>query len=74
MRFTPTYEAPTYRQYDRSADQWHEWKLQAHAIASDPKQGIKEVRRHASVSTDNGHACVECFCCACVTYLEEVGQ
>lgn len=44
------------------------------AVIIKPKQGIKEVRRHAGVSTDNAHACVECFCCACGAYLEETEQ
>ena len=31
----------------------------------------KELARHASVSTDNNHQCVDCFCCACVVVREE---
>jgi hypothetical protein len=30
-----------------------------------------ELRRHASVSTDNRHRCEDCFCCAALTVLEE---
>lgn len=61
------YGKPTYRTFERSCDQWKEWKQQA---ASLPPADIK---RHASVSTSNNHFCVECFCCACVTVAEECG-
>ncbi len=30
-----------------------------------------DLRRHASVSTDNRHRCEDCFCCAALTVLEE---
>ncbi len=57
--------APTYRQYDRSCDQWAEWKRQAATLET------KELRRHASVSTSNRHECTECFCCAALDVLQE---
>lgn len=60
------YDPPTFRQYERSADQWLEWRRQAYALP------VAELRRHASVSTGNSHLCVECFCCACVAVLAEI--
>lgn len=35
------------------------------------KLDSKELKRHASVSTNNVHRCEDCFCCAAVTVLEE---
>jgi hypothetical protein len=57
--------APTYRQYDDPREQWAEWKRQANTLP------IIDLQRHASVSTGNGHACRDCFCCACVEMLAE---
>jgi hypothetical protein len=34
-------------------------------LSNASKLDDKELRRHASVSTDNRHACVSCFTCAC---------
>lgn len=34
-------------------------------------KGRAEVERHAMVSRNNRHRCRACFCCACVTVLEE---
>ena len=31
----------------------------------------RDLTRHARVSLDNRHRCVECFCCACATVREE---
>ena len=31
----------------------------------------KELRRHARVSIDNNHRCMDCFCCACVEVMRE---
>ena len=36
------------------------------------EKGIEEVKRHASVSTENRHYCHECFCCACSDLLGRV--
>ncbi len=44
--------------YERSCDGWARMLKQARALPD------VDVRRHASVSTLNNHACVECFCCA----------
>jgi hypothetical protein len=33
------------------------------------ENAIDELKRHASVSTDNRHYCKDCFCCACVDFL-----
>lgn len=30
----------------------------------------QDLRRHASVSTDNRHKCTDCFCCCCVDELQ----
>ncbi len=60
------YDPPTFKTYARPADQWLEWRKQAYALP------VAEMRRHAAVSTDNRHACVDCFCCACVAVLEEI--
>ena len=60
-----TYDAPTHRSYPNNADQWQEWKRQAHAI------GFDEAKRHSSVSTGNRHKCHDCFCCACIEYVAE---
>jgi hypothetical protein len=35
------------------------------------KLDSKELNRHASVSTSNRHRCMDCFCCAALTVLEE---
>lgn len=35
------------------------------------KLDTKELKRHASVSTDNRHECRSCFCCACLVTLGE---
>ncbi len=60
-----TYDKPTFKTYNRACDQWAEWKRQAAALP------IKDLKRHASVSTENNHSCVDCFCCAAVQVLEE---
>lgn len=60
------YAPPTWQQYDRSADQWAEWKRQAAVLPE------SELRRHASVSTSNRHHCVDCFCCAALAVLQEI--
>jgi hypothetical protein len=65
MKLIATYEDPTFERYDRPADQWREWKRQANQLP------LAELRRHASVSTSNGHSCVDCFCCACESLLDE---
>lgn len=36
------------------------------------KMDLKEIARHASVSTQNKHYCKECFCCFCYDYLKEI--
>ena len=36
------------------------------------KLSTADLRRHASVSTNNRHYCRECFCCACLTVLAEM--
>jgi hypothetical protein len=64
---TTVYSEPTFKAYDDPEEQWREWKRQANKL---PRE---DVRRHASVSTSNRHACRNCFCCACVEYLREVG-
>jgi hypothetical protein len=61
------YGKPTYQQYSRACDQWQEWKRQAATLPP------AEVRRHASVSTDNGCGCMDCFCCACAAVVKECG-
>lgn len=66
MRLTD-YQKPTYQTYDRACDQWAEWKRQAAALP------VADIRRHASVSTQNRHECVECFCCACLAVVRECG-
>ena len=48
----------------RNADQWHQFTEQAKTLSD------KEVKRHASVSLDNRHSCVDCFTCACVHEVE----
>jgi hypothetical protein len=60
-----TYEKPTYRVYDDSAEQWQEWKRQAATLPD------KDLRRHASVSAGNRHSCRDCFCCAALEVLLE---
>jgi len=67
IRTLTSYGKPKYRQYTRSCDQWAEWKRQAAVLP------VSDIKRHASVSTDNRHSCVECFCCACVAVIEECG-
>jgi hypothetical protein len=54
-----------YRNHWRSCDWWAHWLETARALPE------AELRRHASVSANNGHRCVECFCCACLTVREE---
>ena len=49
----------------RSCDMW------AGMVAYARRLDAAELRRHAAVSRDNRHACVECFCCACAVALEE---
>ena len=34
--------------------------------------GFVELFRQAHISLDNLHYCKECFCCACITYLNEL--
>ena len=50
----------------RSADQWAKWKVEAAGLP------FKELQRHAKVSYENNHRCVECFTCACWAVLEEL--
>ena len=59
-------QPPTYRSYDDPAEQWQEWKRQAYTLP------LAEVARHAKVSTQNGHRCRECFCCACIEAEDEM--
>lgn len=33
-----------------------------------------EVSRYAAVSTENGHKCQMCFCCACAEIFKNWGQ
>lgn len=35
------------------------------------KLPIEDIRRHASVSTNNRHRCEECFTCACEAVRRE---
>jgi len=35
------------------------------------KLPMEELKRHASVSLNNRHACYDCFCCACALILRE---
>lgn len=55
----PTFDPPNYKTYERACDQWAEWKRQAALLP------LIELKRHAEVSTDNRHACRDCFTCAC---------
>lgn len=50
---------------ERRTDAWFRMRQQARELDD------KELRRHASVSTDNNHQCVQCFCCAAQAVLEE---
>jgi hypothetical protein len=59
------YGDPTFQQYEDANEQWLEWKRQSARLP------LSEIRRHASVSTDNRHSCRECFCCAAVEVLRE---
>lgn len=63
---TDKYGKPTYRQYEDPSDQWLEWKKQAAILP------LADLRRHASVSTDNRHRCENCFCCAALAVLQEM--
>lgn len=55
-----------------SEDAWELMLEQARAlINAENNYTLREVKRHASVSTDNRHSCRNCFCCACVAVLEE---
>ena len=53
------------RNHWRSADWWAQWIKEAKQLPE------TDLRRHASVSRNNNHRCVECYCCACLTVLEE---
>jgi hypothetical protein len=53
-----------------SEDAWELMKDQARELVRNPPYTTKELRRHASISTDNNHRCKNCFCCACVEVLE----
>jgi hypothetical protein len=66
IKFRLRIGTPTYRQYNDPAQQWAEWKRQAYVLP------IKDIRRHASVSTSNRHSCRECFCCAAVEVAGEI--
>ena len=33
--------------------------------------GISEIKRHASVSTNNNHKCDTCFTCACARFIKK---
>lgn len=52
----------------RECDQWAEWRKEAALLP------FKELQRHARVSYDNNHQCVECFCCACWSVLEDLDR
>lgn len=39
-------------------------------LAEAAKLSDSELKRHASVSTNNKHECRDCFCCACVEELK----
>ena len=41
------------------------------ALAEARELSPQELRRHASVSTDNRHQCEDCFTCACAAVLRE---
>jgi hypothetical protein len=34
----------------------------------------REIKRHASVATNNRHYCNSCFCCACVDKLRHINE
>jgi hypothetical protein len=61
------FEPPTYKAYERSCDQFAEWRRQAACLTE------AELRRHASVARLEGSKrCFACFCCAAETVLEQV--
>lgn len=49
----------------RPCDKWADMLREARTLDD------AELRRHASVSTSNRHACVSCFTCACETVRQE---
>ena len=49
------------------------WRLQLALAKELFNREPGEVLRHASVSRNNAHRCSQCFCCACLTLVENNG-
>jgi hypothetical protein len=57
---------------DRSEPTWNNQIWHARQLLRE--KGLKELQRHASVSTNNRHECTECFCCACLAVAREFAR
>lgn len=49
------------------------WRLQLSLARELYLRAPTETLRHASVSRNNDHRCATCFCCACLTIVENNG-
>jgi hypothetical protein len=59
-------------QIDRSEPTWTNQLWHARQLLRE--KGLKEIQRHARVSTENRHECTDCFCCACLAVTREYNK
>lgn len=58
--------------HDHTEPTWFNQLFHAHKLFRE--KGRAEVERHARVSSDNGHKCKSCFCCAAHAVLYDPEQ